>query len=233
MSTPKKKWLVLSVLKTGGDFTANNVYSLRAQVARHFQAPHEFRVLTDAYIRNMYKCQLWHDWPGWWSKLELFNVNRLEKFKNWPCFFLDLDTVITDDFDLPLPSFNELWMIRDFMAWGDDRYRSRWWASGLMTWSGDFTAIPARASHLGIKEVDAQFRWDQIFINKTLEREVAEGRVEQRALNDVIRIESFKVHKLDKDTLDDPPQIVCFHGKPRPWDRHDLTWVKEARAWHL
>lgn len=230
MKEASPKWMVVTVLKTGGDFNFAHVTSLRDQVKKHFKQPHSFYCFTDTYIPGgVNTIRLWHSWKGWWSKLEIFVLGKNGHYSGRPVLFLDLDTVITDDFDLPIPDMNEFWMIRDFVAWGDERYRSRWWASGLMMWRGDFRKIFFAAKQEGIQHISSYYKWDQIYIRHILKNDEEEGVVKFCALNDVLRIQSFKIHHLDTDKLEDPPQIVCFHGKPRPWDREDLTWVREAR----
>lgn len=232
MATPPNpnRWVVLCVLKTGGDFAERHVHSLRDQVARRFKADHEFVCFTDTFLKDVKKEHLWYDWKGWWSKLEMFLLWDQLHWTGRPCFFLDLDTVLTDDFVPPVPAMDEFWMIKDFMSFGNPRFESRWWASGLMMWRGDFSFIPKAARAEGIESVSKLYLWDQIWINHCLRHRVEEGTIKRRALNDVLRISSYKVHKL-QDGLGDPkPQIVCFHGKPRPWEV-DTPWVLEARQW--
>jgi len=227
----KEKWVVACVFKGGGDFTEDHVQSLKAQVKRHFQADHDFVCVTDQYVGLCRKEYLWYDWEGWWSKLNLFLMNDRDRYNGRPVFYLDLDTVITDDFLPQMPETNEFWMIRDFCAWGNPRYESRWWASGLMAWKGDFSFIAKSARMQGIKEVMRLYLWDQIWINHCLRLGVEEGKYVRKAIEDVLRVKSYKVHGLQERLPDPPdrPQIVCFHGKPRPWEVN-TPWVVEARG---
>lgn len=215
------QWVVATVLRSGGDFRPEHVLSLQEQVRRHFKAPHQFVCLTDLYFRGCERILLKHSWRGWWSKLELFRLPLHGK----ALLFLDLDTVLAHDFTLPVPSGDELWMIKDFMVFGQERWKSRWWASGAMAWSGDLLYIYQRAVKLGEPQFSAYYRWDQIFIGKAVEDA---GRTQMRALNDVVGLASYKVHGLDAKKPDERQPIVCFHGKPRPWDV-DTPWVREAR----
>jgi len=161
-------------------------------------------------------------WPGWWGKLELF---WLQAELGGPMLFIDLDTVLVHDFSLPDPGAAEFWMIRDFLAWGKEEYKSRWWASGLMAWNQDFSAVFDRAVQEGMDRVARFYSWDQIFIGKALSDI---GGIEMRALNDVLDLASYKVHNLQSSSQAPDSQIVCFHGTPRPWDV-TTPWVVEAR----
>jgi hypothetical protein len=57
-------------------FTANDVWRLHASVTKHIDRPFDFYVLTNDVNANVpgTRIKLLHgdDWPGWWSKMELY-----------------------------------------------------------------------------------------------------------------------------------------------------------------
>ena len=87
---------IACVLKTGGDFTWSDVDRLRNGIANHLSIPYRFVVLTDLLIEKSNDIiPLINDWPGWWSKLELFRPNIFIG----PVIYFDLDTVIVGNID--------------------------------------------------------------------------------------------------------------------------------------
>jgi hypothetical protein len=74
------------------DYKESDVELLRQTVAKHIDRPFRFYCLTNDMNADIpaEKIELLHDWPGWWSKVELFRPDL-------PCgrtLYLDLDTHI-------------------------------------------------------------------------------------------------------------------------------------------
>lgn len=149
-----------------------------------------------------------NDWPGWWSKLELFSHPYL---KGKEIVYFDLDTVIQRDVT-PLIEYNhDFSMLRDFLF--DKRY-----GSGIMAWKGDRSYITEKfILEKHPKEYVTSENWgDQAFIRDNVNQKI-------QVLQDLpinIKICSYKntQHRVRnrKDF-----NIVCFHGKPRP---RDVRW---------
>ena len=79
----------------GRDYNDKDVESLRQTVAKHIDRPFRFYCLTNDMNADIpaEKIELLHNWPGWWSKIELFRPDL-------PCgrtLYLDLDTHIVND----------------------------------------------------------------------------------------------------------------------------------------
>ena len=85
---------IACVLRSGGDFDAEYVERLRDGVAANLSLPHRFVCLSDIEV-PCERVALRHGWPGWWSKLELF-----EQLKGRVLYF-DLDTVIAGSLNRP------------------------------------------------------------------------------------------------------------------------------------
>lgn len=140
-----------------------------------------------------------HGFPGWWAKLEVF------RFKG-PILYMDLDTSITGPLDDLLAAAEQ----HDFIALRDF-YRPTQMGSGLMAWSGDISYVYHEfllnpEGHM--KRCRTPKCWgDQGFIDgvvrrKTYWQDILPGQVV-----------SYKKHGITNDA-----NVVCFHGKPRPWD---------------
>jgi len=125
--------------------------------------------------------------------------------------FYDLDTVVLS----PLPEVNRTTVLRDF-------YRPQRMGSGLMyiartdkariwaSWIADPLGHQRRCGRLG----------DQAFLQSFIG--------DAQKWQDVAPVYSYKVH-----CGKGPPKgaaVVCFHGRPRPWDCLDKPgahWLRE------
>lgn len=214
---------VACVLKRGGDFDAEYVRELREAVKLHLHFPHHqhsFICLTDipAEIESMgiSTRHLESDWPGWWSKMELF------KFPG-PILYFDLDTCIVGDIT-PMAEYvstmhdDKFLMLRGFYK--NDS------CSGIMGWSGDWTWIyndfskellrgqfVNRRGHVEFYSPIGRFRGDQDFITWALKK--TEKKI-VLAQDITAGIHSYKVHVRETGRIPPDTNIICFHGKPRP-----------------
>ena len=128
--------MIVCVYRMGKDFSPEYVYKLRNAVQRHSQ-DQDFVCLTNDSNLDCDKAMLKHNWPGWWSKIELFRPDI--GLRN--AVYLDLDTVILANIDelinlankvlfSPLRGFNQ-----KFACPGKRNF-----ASGVMI--GDFCRFP-------------------------------------------------------------------------------------------
>lgn len=205
---------VACVLRSGGDYKPAHVAHLRDGVRRHLKMAHRFVCLTDLSV----DCQmipLRNNWPGWWSKIELFHPDLRTL---GPVLFFDLDTVIVGPLD-GLALGHSFTVLENF--WHADRI-----GSGMMAWNADLSAIYdafARAPYRFIREYRASEKWgDQGFI-----KDHAPVEPERWQRKHPGKIVSYKMHcRPGVDRMSPtagsprvPPaaSVVCFHGKPRPW----------------
>ncbi|KRS17530.1 hypothetical protein [Roseovarius indicus] len=187
----------MTVLRSGGEYEECHVDRLREQCEKH--APDtEFVCLSD-----IGGTALLHDWPGWWAKIEVFRFQG-------PILFVDLDTTIRGD----LRPILDAAACHEFIALEDFNPRLRKMGSGLMAWGGSmshiyetFCANPD--AHMAKCTTRRHFG-DQGFIEP-----LTEGRTYWQ---DILpgSVVSWKKHC--KSGVPDDAKIVCFHGKPRPWD---------------
>jgi hypothetical protein len=77
----------MTVLRGGGEYSPEHVQAIQRQVAKWAPAGTEFYCLTDTDVPGVECIPLVHDWPGWWSKLEMFRLGG-------DFLYTDLDNVI-------------------------------------------------------------------------------------------------------------------------------------------
>ena len=89
---PKTKIVVC--LKTGdkNEFTSEHVYKIRDMCVKHISLDYDFYCLTNETKLDCNIIPLEHNWPGWWSKFELYKIPG-------PVFYVDLDTIILNNID--------------------------------------------------------------------------------------------------------------------------------------
>lgn len=200
---------VVCVLKSGGQYDATWVEKLQRGVARNLSLPHRFVCFSDVPV-PCDRIKLRHDWPAWWSKVELFRRGALTQ----PSLYLDLDTVITG----PLESFfgaPDFAMLHNF-------HDPKVVGSGVM-WFGKvphevyrkFSQKPWDYIQYYQQFIKGNHVGDQAFVADTLHNI---GFIENP------RIKSYKKHC--REGLPPDTSIVCFHGVPRP-DQVRAEWMKE------
>lgn len=185
---------------------------LKRQVEAH--APdHRFICLTDVGVPGIECVPLAYDWPGWWSKLELFQIPG-------PCLYFDLDTLIVGPLDDICTAATDRGFIilRDF-------YRPNGLGSGMMAWSTcalvghlyeRFRADPAA----GMDRPGG----DQAFVEAYMPADSLSR------WQDVVpgQVVSFKADRC----MDGPPKdarVVCMHGRPKFGDLPADNWAR--RHW--
>lgn len=190
----------ICVLRSGGEYKACHVQWLARQVPG-------LVCLSDVPVPGVDTLPLRHQWPGWWSKMELFSPEL-----DGDLLFLDLDTVVLGDL-APLEAVTRSTMLADF-------YHPQRPASGLMyieeadkdrVWR---EWMRAPATHMMRCRTPA--RWgDQGFLR---------GVLPALRWQDVLpgAVISYKVHC--RRGVPPGARVVCFHGQPRPWAvRHN--WI--------
>lgn len=206
-----------TVLRTGGEYTLDHVALLRDQLKKQ-EPDAELVCVTDNVSVSIEGVKLLKaynmDWPKWWAKMNLFDPEI-----EGDMLYCDLDTVI-------IGSLDDFWnaegdiILRDF-------YRRHGLGSGLMRlteerrylvwqhWIAD-PWYPIRAYQMG---------GDQAY----LEVLGLDWKLWQDILPNAVA--SFKA---DIDPIADIPdgtKIVCFHGKPRPWEVKNTfhrEWIDNA-----
>ncbi len=204
---------VICVLRSGGEYDATWVEKLQRGVARNLTIPHRFRCLSDVEV-PCERIPLKHDWPGWWSKLEMFSPGVI----TGPTLYLDLDTVVCGPLDDIAKLSYPFAALRNF-------HQPDFIGSGVM-WFREAEAVPHSVYAKFFRMPDAYIAHhvrvqagshlgDQAFIWDTLGGQVP------FLTDEFPGIKSFKYHA--KAWLPADTSIICFHGLPRlntvnkPW----------------
>lgn len=211
--------IVATVLRSGGPtYTPSWVWALKRQLNEHAPEGWEFRVLSDLPL-NHWRIPLRHDWPGWWSKVELFRPGSFPE--GHLVLYVDLDTLIVGSLE-PFASYaGELATLSDF-------YRPRIIASGVMLFRpGERTARIYDAFRRDAERIMAAHRSRSDFWYAKVMG--TPDRIQQLYPRSVV--------SLKEDTRGGPPEgaaIVCGHGKPRLSDPAagwaHRRWA-EVRSW--
>lgn len=85
---------VLTVFRSGGDFSPRHVRAMQAQVQRWAPPGTVFQCLSDTPIADVDTIPLERNWPGWWAKMEMFRPDIKGDF-----IYTDLDNVILGPLD--------------------------------------------------------------------------------------------------------------------------------------
>jgi len=196
---------VACVLKSGGEYGTEQVARLRDGVARNLKAAHRFVCLSDIDV-PCERIALKDGLPGWYSKIELFDRARFPG----DVFYMDLDTIILGPLD-DIVRGHRFTVLRNF--WVDAKHPRI--GSGLMAWSVDLSAIYTRFqadAQTLMDGANTRDNWgDQGIIQRltpvppTKWQDVHPGRVV-----------SWKMHC--KAGVPHGASVVCFHGRPRPWE---------------
>lgn len=226
---------VVTVYRSGGDYSPAYVKHLAEGVKRNLSIPHEFICLSDSlkFLNlngNGHVSLLNYNWPGWWAKMEVFNHPG-------PLLYIDLDTVITGSIDelanWIIKNPNCMVMLRGF-------YR-RDQCSGIMGWSGDNSWIYEHfRDHFGDRAIyettesgtsmtikKTRFRGDQEWLSKFFYDKFDQVTIVM-AQNIMKGIVSFKVNVQGNGKLPTDTRIVCFHGRPRPAEVEPMPeWMKK------
>ena len=195
--------------KGGSIYTPEHVYAIENMCKNHI-SNFEFICLSDIDLEcNTIKLE--NNWPGWWSKIELFK-------QKGPAIYFDLDLIIHDNIDhiIKKISHTELSGLKDQWHPGDMN-------SSVMYWKGDMEFI-----YNNFKENPSKFiqtyKGDQDFIGAQLKnREYIQDFCEGEVV-------SFKAN-IDYGTGFNPTQhkIIFFHGPPRPWEQNIINYEQYTR----
>lgn len=193
---------VCCVLKGGGEYAPTHVYALWEMVKKHlpscsFVCFADQELICDTIPLN-------HRWPGWWSKMEIFQLRG-------PVLYFDLDTILIDNCDdiLKAAKGHPFVILRDVYRGRNNPLAMQ---SSVMYWEGD-----QRWIYEAYKEEQLLLPGgDQEYLESTLPAVT----YWQDITNGII---SYKAHYLQSG-LQPENKVVIFHGKPRPWQQNDLPY---------
>lgn len=214
---------ILTVMKSGGIYTFDHVSKIKKQCQRHITIPYEFYCLSDKFDDQFNIISLTDNFSGWFSKLELFKIMG-------PCFYLDLDTIITNNIDSILEkclkSSADLVTLRDKI--------SGQIGSGLMFWNSDLEIIYKtfiENKHIFESKYGTRKQYSRgstIFGDQEILNQIVSQTNLTNSFFDDQNGEHIVSFKLDlqhgKLFNQDIHKIVFFHGNPRPWNQNLIIY---------
>jgi hypothetical protein len=203
---------VLYVDKEHTDFNLVYVEKLASTIRRNLTVPHKFVCYSNMDVRFFDRIPLVHDWPGWWSKMEVMDVARLPG----RVLLADLDTVLVGNID-EMAKARHTTLIHGFHG------RRAPMGSGFMMLTQDDRARLWQEFSARPKKHMENFRGDQDFISPRVQhartwQEDFPGQLVSYKLDCVAK---------HKDVLPEKARVICFHGKPRPVEMPKGHWTYE------
>lgn len=213
---------IVSVLRTGPEYGAEHARYLHDQLKRY---RHDAVCLSNLeYVPGVDTLPLLDNDPGWWAKMELFNP--IGPLGEHDLFYIDIDTRIVGDLR-PLMSAvvgtRRIVMLSDF-------YHPQHAASGVMF-------IPACAKEQVWSKWRANAAWYMVRSRRVGrvgdQGVISEAAPKARRWDEVMdgAIVSYKKHVIGPKNphwvrgistgtgkVPAGARIVCYHGKPRPWE---------------
>jgi len=222
---------IICVMKKSSTFSMEHFYRLKKALQKQIAHPHRIICLNNVYA-NKRKCDnvlyipLANNYPSYWCKIDLFRPDIIKNF--YPALFIDLDTAIVDDItSICLKGTNaDFFMLSDF-------YRTHLPASGLM-WLGkdavDYNKIYTTFLK-DEKKLMKQFahRGDQAYISSIV---TPTARFQDLFPDQILTFKPDMGKKRLK-VIPENCRIVCFHGKPKPWDDDafkEADWTEDYWA---
>jgi hypothetical protein len=201
----------LSVFVPGNGFKKEHVRWLFNSIKRNYSGTCSFFCLTNEYLDFCDTIPLKGFYPGWWNKIQMF---RNDLVSDDLTVYFDLDTVILNDISALGNANVDFAMLDAFNLRGNGVKGNKEHASGIMMWRGDKTFLWDGLA-LGMDK----HRGDQTYIEERLKKR----GIFISSVNYYLNIKSYKGHCLNGLV---PADVVCFHGKPRPWECEE-SWIWE------
>lgn len=185
-----------TVLKSGGEYKPEHVIRMQGMLDQYVDCPAQFVCYSDVEIPDVTVRPLLHDWPCWFSKLEMFRDVE-------DSFYIDLDMTVQGNIT------DMVTVDSDFMALRNMNPRIAGIGSAMMKWRGDYRDIYQAFRvhpelHMQENSRIGTNNWgDQSIIWKFLG-----GRIEffQQKLPD-------RIKRFDQQGGD----VKVYFGKRRPW----------------
>lgn len=195
------------VMKSGGDFNWNHVRRLKEQLDKHLTLKFRLYVLSDQMMPqdlatiNCEHILLTHNWPSWWSKIELFRVFQRS-------FYLDLDTAIVGNINHIVSYPHRFSALEGFYG--------RPFGSGVMSWNGNYKYIYDNFRIGSPEQIMVYYKNRKMGDQEFIGARIQEPLILQSLFPD--QILSYKIHVQGRSILPPNAKIICFHGKPRIQD---------------
>ena len=217
--------LIVTVLKQSKKFTPKHAQWIHKQFA-----PFESVCLTDAaHINGVKTAPLLFDFPGWWSKLELFNPEHPILGKQDLLYF-DIDTVITGNLQELMDTATDFTMLSGLsytnqcnssIMYIPYHIKQQVWDTFMQNPQHhmDTCNTPECWGDQGFLSRHTQpLQWQQLLPNRIYSYKVDIATPQMLG---------YEAKRSNGRHLQTPPTdaiVVCFHGYPSPW-KTGLSWV--------
>lgn len=220
---------VFLVLRKGGEYTFQHVELLVYYLNLKWKGSIQIKCLTNTVTSpiqlkdNLELLPLGIAWPGWWSKMNLF-APELEKYR--PFLYVDLDTAIVG-------SLNEILPPKDptqFISLENVYFPGRM-GSGLMWIPAENEKVTRVWEEWCLHSKEVMLSSVHPHNGKVLKGD--QDFIESAAMPDSwfgeLRVVSCKPlpYQHFRKTITPELVIVYFHGKPRPWQASNISWVSD------
>jgi len=210
---------VVCVLRTqpglsSGVYKPEHVVHLLAQIERHWPytaCSLRCVVLTDQVLGlGVEERPLDCPWPGWWAKMMCFAPQHNDL---GAILYFDLDTVVVGALD-GIAAVRGLTMLRDF-------YTPTALGSGLMLLPAEVRPAVWETWMRSANVMQRKYRGDQNF----LAAQWPDASVQR--WQDVVpgAVVSYKCHVKGPRRRPAEARVVCFHGRPKPWEVQRKDWL--------
>lgn len=129
----KPKLTFACVLKSGRMYGEDWVTRLKNGIARNCDFDFKFICLSDIELKEVETVPLIHNWPKYWSKIELFRPGIFEG----KVVYIDLDSVVISKMNAFLNHKNGFTMLHE---WSRPKTQEVY-QSSVMMWDGDYREI--------------------------------------------------------------------------------------------
>lgn len=215
---------IVLVLKSGGDFHFSDVELLTYHLNKQLTKPFKIICLTDLFSTptlladNLQLIPFEHDWPIWWSKMNMFSP-QMEQYR--PFLYMDLDTLVINNIDDLFPPKGQTL----FMSLENCYYPNRP-GSGLM-W------LPANNEKVKLIW-NTWIKNPQPYLGRSIHHYGDQNFIEDLTKVDTYfgteKIDTFKPKPKQHWRTEYPEHlsIVYFHGFPRPSKAaQTVQWVQD------
>lgn len=178
-------------------YNAEWVYRLQRGIERNYKKPYKFLCLSNIEL-EVESVPLITNWPGWWSKIELFRRELFEK----PVVYLDLDVVICKNFETLIDNI-------DFKKFNMLKEPSGIPNSSMMAWQGDYSSLFCECRDSGLEEIERRYRQSHFFSDQ----EFISQKLKINFLNNNLNEKEFAWYDGTTKYLSTDPFFLIFIGK--------------------
>lgn len=213
---PKDFWHIAVVLKSGPKYNLRHARHIVDQLKARIKTPHKVLLFTDFHgLSDCKTVELVRDWPGWFSKLEIFDPALGIR---GGMLYIDLGCVLGRDIHLPrwdevlVPGRLRMSPTNNSSTTSDGRF-----FSGLIAWLGGSVTEPftsfLKHPQVTKPEGNQSTVWgDQNIINQCMDGYI----------DDIYPLLEAKSYKRAGVKAKEEADVVLFHGHPKPWE---IAWT--------